>query len=101
LGQWPWWPRADAPKDRSVRNRLVTHTTAGRAGSLRIPLPKRPPPATFAPAARGLRAEAKDVPQWETSTLLGNFAVDDAWRQVGHRAATVSWQSGRTVPTED
>jgi hypothetical protein len=35
---------------------------------------------------------------WETSTLLGAFALDAAWRQVGHRITTVRWLDGRMVP---
>jgi hypothetical protein len=38
------------------------------------------------------------VRQWTTSTLLGDFAMDAAWRQVGHRVTTVRWEGGRMVP---
>jgi hypothetical protein len=44
---------------------------------------------------RGLAAET--VRQWMTSTLLGDFALDDGWRQVGHRVRTIRWQHGRMV----
>ena len=33
-----------------------------------------------------------------TSTLLGNFALDDGWHQVGHRMRTILWRHGRMVP---
>jgi hypothetical protein len=45
---------------------------------------------------RGLAAET--LRQWTTSTLLGNFALDDGWRQVGHRMRTIRWRHGRMVP---
>ena len=45
---------------------------------------------------RGLAAET--VRQWTTSTLLGNFALDDGWHQVGHRMRTIRWEHGRMVP---
>lgn len=35
---------------------------------------------------------------WRTSTLLGRFALDRSWRQVGHRVRTIRWQGGRQVP---
>lgn len=45
--------------------------------------------------ARGLGAEG--VREWVTSTLLGDFALDSAWRQVGHRVSTIRWHHGRMV----
>jgi hypothetical protein len=30
--------------------------------------------------------------------LLGDFALDAAWRQIGHRVMTVRWQGDRMVP---
>lgn len=43
----------------------------------------------------GLRPD--DVRRWRTSTLLGSFAVDKSWRQIGYTARTVCWQGGRQV----
>jgi hypothetical protein len=36
--------------------------------------------------------------QWETSTLLGDFSLDAAWRQIGHHVTTVRWLDGRMIP---
>jgi hypothetical protein len=47
--------------------------------------------------AHCLGLEVKDVPQWATSTLLGDFALDAGWRQVGHRVTTVRWERGNMV----
>jgi len=39
-----------------------------------------------------------EVQRWRTSTLLGPFALDDRWRQVGHRLSMVEWRGGRLAP---
>jgi ABC-type branched-subunit amino acid transport system substrate-binding protein len=52
----------------------------------------------LAHAAHHLGLAAEDLVQWETSTLLGDFALDAAWRQVGHHITTVRWLDGRMVP---
>lgn len=44
------------------------------------------------------RMSPEDLRTWRTSTLLGPFALDGSWRQVGHRARTVRWHDGRQVP---
>lgn len=38
-----------------------------------------------------------DIHHWRTSTLLGPFALDERWRQVGLSPATVQWRDGRRV----
>jgi hypothetical protein len=45
---------------------------------------------------QGLAAESPR--QWTTSTLLGDFTLDDGWHQVGHRVRTIRWRHGRMVP---
>lgn len=37
------------------------------------------------------------VRQWRTTTLLGTFALDESWRQVGHTPITIEWRKGRQV----
>jgi hypothetical protein len=37
------------------------------------------------------------IRRWRTSTLLGSFALDQSWRQVGHAAITIQWRHGRRV----
>ncbi len=39
-----------------------------------------------------------EIRSWETTTLLGPFALDASWRQVGHAAITTQWHNGRQVP---
>jgi hypothetical protein len=60
--------------------------------------------AVQAAAAGFLSAEAyrRDydhdrVRQWRTTTLLGTFALDESWRQVGHTPITIEWRNGRQV----
>lgn len=42
--------------------------------------------------------EPTEIRRWETTTLLGPFALDESWRQVGHTAITIRWHDGRQVP---
>ncbi|MCH8982985.1 MAG: ABC transporter substrate-binding protein [Acidobacteria bacterium] len=37
------------------------------------------------------------VRQWRTTTLLGSFALNVSWRQVGHTPITIEWRDGRQV----
>jgi hypothetical protein len=50
----------------------------------------------YASHERGLSAD--DLLEWKTSTLLGDFALDTNWRQVGHRMTTIQWRSGSMIP---
>jgi ABC-type branched-subunit amino acid transport system substrate-binding protein len=98
LGPVQWWPSADTPKvgpsgiDFAARYRRRT----GREPS--YPAAQAAAAGYLAHAAHGLGLEAEDVSKWTTSTLLGDFALNAAWRQVGHRVTTVCWQGGRMVP---
>lgn len=58
--------------------------------------------AAQAAAAGYLAAEAHrrryghhQLVQWNTTSLLGNFALDESWRQVGHSPITIEWRRGR------
>lgn len=60
--------------------------------------------AAQAAAAGFLSAEAHrrgyDLDQvrgWQTTTLLGSFALDETWRQVGHTPITIQWRDRRQV----
>lgn len=52
----------------------------------------------LAAEAHRLSLRPDDIQRWQTSTLLGSFALDESWHQVGHTAHTVHWQEGRQVP---
>jgi ABC-type branched-subunit amino acid transport system substrate-binding protein len=59
-------------------------------------------PAAQAAATGWLAAEAArrgwgadEVQRWRTTTMLGSFELDRAWRQVGHAPVPVIWRGGR------
>jgi ABC-type branched-subunit amino acid transport system substrate-binding protein len=98
LGPVQWWPNPRTPeigpsgtdfgacyRRRTSREPSYPAAQAAAAGYL-----------AHAAHQRGLVGE--DVPRWATSTLLGDFALDAGWRQVGHRVTTVRWQGGQMVP---
>jgi branched-chain amino acid transport system substrate-binding protein len=98
LGPVHWWPTAETPKiGPSGTDFAATYQRrTGRGPS--YPGALAAAAGYLAYAAHGLGLEAKDLPGWATSTLLGDFALDDAWRQVGHRVTTIQWQDGHMVP---
>ena len=62
-------------------------------------------PAAQAAATGWLAAEATrrrltadEVHRWQTTTLLGAFALDSSWRQVGYTPVVVHWHRGRLDP---
>ncbi len=98
LGPVQWWPTARTPeigpsgadfatgyRRRTGREPSYVAAQAAAAGYL-------------AHAAHRLGPAAEVVPRWTTSTLLGDFALDVSWRQIGHHVTTVRWQGGRMVP---
>lgn len=61
--------------------------------------------AAQAAAAGYLAAEAHrqryqhhQIQRWKTTTLLGDFALDQSWRQVGQSPITIQWRHGRQKP---
>jgi ABC-type branched-subunit amino acid transport system substrate-binding protein len=98
LGPVQWWPTSRAPR--------VGPSGAGFAAAYRRRVGHEPSYVAaqaaaaghLALAARGLGLAPGDLPGWRTSTLLGDFALDGAWRQVGHRVTTIRWRDGRMVP---
>jgi branched-chain amino acid transport system substrate-binding protein len=98
LGPVQWWPTPQVPEvgpsgaDFASRYR---HRT-GREPS--YPAAQAAAAGYLAHAAHRLGLAAGEVARWATSTLLGDFALDAAWRQVGHHVTTVRWRGGRMVP---
>ena len=95
LGPAQWWPTAHRPKigpsgtsfveryrQRTGRGPSYVAAQAAAAGYL-------------GGAAHRLGLTREDVVRWQTSTLLGDFALDVDWRQTGHRITTIQWQNGR------
>lgn len=78
---------------------------SGAAFSQRYESENGEPPdyvAAQAAAAGYLAAEAHrrryqhhEIRRWKTTTMLGNFALDQSWRQIGHTPITIEWRGGR------
>ena len=97
LGPVQWWPSSRRPE--------VGPSGADFAGRYRRRTGREPSYVAAQAAAAGYLAyaahhqglAAETVLQWRTSTLLGSFALDASWRQVGHRVRTIRWQHGRML----
>jgi ABC-type branched-subunit amino acid transport system substrate-binding protein len=98
LGPVQWWPSPRRPE--------VGPSGSDFAAAYQRRSGARPSYVAAQAAAAGYLADAAQregletaaVAQWTTSTLLGDFALDAGWRQVGHRVTTVRWRDGRMVP---
>jgi ABC-type branched-subunit amino acid transport system substrate-binding protein len=98
LGPVQWWPTPQEPEIGPSGSEFVTryrHRT-GREPS--YPAAQAAAAGYLAHAADRVAMAAEDVVTWASSTLLGDFALDGAWRQIGHRVTTVRWLGGRMVP---
>jgi branched-chain amino acid transport system substrate-binding protein len=93
-----WWPSADTPKIGPSGTDFIKHYQRRTGREPSYPAAQAAGAGYLGHAAHRLGLEAKDLPQWATSTLLGEFALDGAWRQVGHRVTTVRWQDRHMVP---
>jgi branched-chain amino acid transport system substrate-binding protein len=98
LGPVQWWPNAETPKIGPSGIGFVTQYQRRTGREPSYPAAQAAAAGYLANAAHGLGLEAKDVPRWTTSTLLGDFGLNDVWRQVGHRTTTVRWRGGHMVP---
>jgi ABC-type branched-subunit amino acid transport system substrate-binding protein len=95
VGPVQWIPNAAAPQVGP----------SGVAFSQRYESENGQPPdyvAAQAAAAGYLAAEAHrrrykhhQLNRWKTTTMLGNFALDESWRQIGHSPITIQWRGGR------
>ena len=98
LGPVQWWPSTQRPKIGPSGTDFATcyRDRTGREPS--YPAAQAAAAGYLAHAAHRKGLAATDLVRWETSTLLGAFSLDAAWRQVGHRVTTVRWLGGRMVP---
>lgn len=95
IGPTQWIPKPDSPNigPSGIRfGQLFEEAFGTRPGYV----------AAQAAAAGFLAAHAHrcrmgrdDVLAWRTSTLLGDFALDRDWRQVGYTVSTIRWRSGK------
>jgi branched-chain amino acid transport system substrate-binding protein len=100
LGPVQWWP--------SWRRPEVGPSGVDFAGRYQRRTGSEPSYVAAQAAAAGYLAYAahrqgvvaETVLGWRTSTLLGGFALDAGWRQVGHRVRTIRWQHGQMIPVD-
>jgi ABC-type branched-subunit amino acid transport system substrate-binding protein len=100
LGPVQWWPRPRQPE--------VGPSGADFAGRYQRRTGSEPSYVAAQAAAAGYLSHAahrqglaaETVRWWRTSTLLGDFALDAGWRQVGHRVRTIRWQHGQMIPVD-
>ena len=97
LGPVQWWPSRRRPEvgpsGADFADRYQRRT--GRASSYVAVQAAAVGYLGHAAHRQGLAAET--VLGWRTSTLLGGFALDAGWRQVGHRVRTIRWQHGQMI----
>jgi len=98
LGPVHWWPTADRPKIGPSGTEFASSYQRRTGRQPSYPGALAAAAGYLAYAAHDLGLEAKDLPGWATSTLLGDFELDDAWRQVGHCLRTIQWRGGRMIP---
>ena len=98
LGPVQWWPSADTPMSGPSGTGFVTQYQRRTGREPSYPAAQAAAGGYLAHAAHRLGLKAEDLPQWTTSTLLGDFALDAVWRQVGHRVTTIRWRRGRMAP---
>ena len=98
LGPAQWWPSPRRPQvGPSGADFAAGHRRRG-GGEPSYVTAQAAAAGHLAHAAHLLGLQAEEVRRWTTSTLLGAFALDAGWRQVGHQVTTVRWRDGHMVP---
>jgi ABC-type branched-subunit amino acid transport system substrate-binding protein len=98
LGPVQWWPTSQVPEIGPSGSQFVTRYRYRTGREPSYPAAQAAATGYLAYAAHRGGLAAGDVVSWASSTLLGDFALDSAWRQIGHRVTTVRWLGGRMVP---
>ena len=98
LGPVQWWPTPNDPEIGPSGSEFATRYRSRTGREPSYPAAQAAAAGYLAHAAHRVGRAAEDVANWASSTLLGDFALDAAWRQIGHRVTTVRWLGGRMVP---
>jgi ABC-type branched-subunit amino acid transport system substrate-binding protein len=98
LGPVQWWPTSQVPEIGPSGSQFVTRYRYRTGREPSYPAAQAAAAGYLAYAAHRGGLAAGDVVSWASSTLLGDFALDSAWRQIGHRVTTIRWLGGRIVP---
>jgi branched-chain amino acid transport system substrate-binding protein len=98
LGPVQWWPDAKTPAIGPSGVDFAAGYQHQTGEDPSYPAAQAAAAGYLAHAAHRLGLTTEDIPRWATSTLLGDFALDATWRQIGHRVTTIRWQHGRMIP---
>jgi ABC-type branched-subunit amino acid transport system substrate-binding protein len=98
LGPVQWWPTPQEPEIGPSGSEFVTRYRDRTGREPSYPAAQAAAAGYLAHAAHRVGMAAEDVVNWASSTLLGDFALDSAWRQIGHRVTTIRWLGGHMVP---
>lgn len=98
LGPVQWIPKAATPQIGPSGTEYIRHYQTMFESPPSYVAAQATAVGLLAEQAQRLELRSDDVQRWQTSTLLGDFSVDDSWCQVGHKAHTIRWQHGHQVP---
>lgn len=98
LGPVQWIPKAATPQIGPSGTEYTRHYQAMFESPPSYVAAQATAAGLLAEQAHRLELRSDDVKRWQTSTLLGDFTVDDSWRQAGHIAHTIRWQHGHQIP---
>lgn len=98
LGPVQWIPKAATPQIGPSGTEYTRHYQAMFDSQPSYVAAQATAAGLLAEQAHRLELRSDDVKRWQTSTLLGDFTVDDSWCQVGHKTHTIRWQHGHQIP---
>ena len=98
IGPTQWIPRLDNP-DIGPSGISFEHLYEEAFGTRPGYVAAQAAAAGFLAARAHRRGMGRDeVLAWRTCTLLGDFALDEDWRQVGYSVSTIRWRDGGMAP---
>jgi ABC-type branched-subunit amino acid transport system substrate-binding protein len=100
LGPVQWWPSSRRPEVGPSGADFASRYQRRTGGEPSYVAAQAAAAGYLGHAAHRQGLAAETVLGWRTSTLLGDFALDAGWRQVGHRVRTIRWRHGQMVPVD-
>jgi ABC-type branched-subunit amino acid transport system substrate-binding protein len=101
LGPVHWWPTDEMPQIGPSGTKFAAQYERQTGREPTYPAALAAAAGYVANATHDFGLEVKDLPGWATSTLLGDFILDDTWRQIGNHVTIVCWHGGRMEPITD
>jgi ABC-type branched-subunit amino acid transport system substrate-binding protein len=98
FGPVQWWPSAHAPEIGPSGADFATRFRQRTGHKPSYPAAQAAAACYLAHAAHRRGMAIETIPPWKTSTLLGTFALNHDWQQVGHHISTIQWQDNHMVP---